>query len=205
MTTRIGVDCDGVLADFSGLALHHINTMLGTAYTHEDVRRFDFSDLVPHESPQRETFRNNLDWSRADMLKAYPHAKALLTELGKLGPVWVVTSPMHNNQRWVYDRLAWLQDELGVDRHRVAFMSDKSAFDGAVLIDDYAGNLHQFEDGGNGRRGILWRQPYSEDGGRVPWDGWWTQSVEGAVAAVREALALPFLGEYADGHGAEWA
>ena len=189
MVTRLGCDCDGVLGDFNSLGLHHLNTLLGTAYTAEDLTRFDFSDLIPHESVQRAEFRRRLDASDALLdIPAYPHASALLDGLGRLGEVWVVTSPMHNNQTWCAQRLRWLQERLGVDRHRVAFMSDKSAFDGAVLIDDYAGNLHQFEDGGNDRRGILWRQPYSEDGGRVPWNGWWTTSVDGALAAVDAEL-----------------
>jgi hypothetical protein len=150
-----------------------------------DVTTADYRNLL--HPADHDAFRRRLDVSNAGSIPVYAHAAPLLRALGNTGgEVWVVTSPMHGNERWCYDRLRWLHAVLGVDRHRVAIMSDKSAFDGAVLIDDLARNLHQFEDGGNGRRGILWRQPYSEDG--CPWNGWWVNTVEGAEQAVRAAL-----------------
>ncbi len=192
MTVRIGVDCDGVLGRFNGLALDIIKDLWdgnglvrSKPFLDSDVTTADYRNLLPTQG-MRDEFRARLDVSFALDIHPYPHAKELLARLAGLGEVWVVTSPMVHNPTWVYDRLFWLKHVLGVDRHRVAFMSDKSAFDGAVLIDDLAKNLHEFEDGGPDRRGILWRQPYSEDG--HAWHGWSVTTVDEAVSATELEL-----------------
>lgn len=167
---RIGVDADEVLFDFSGHCLRIINRIRGTTFVKADIKDFYFKSVLGDDVAAEKEFRHRLDHERtASLLTVLPEACELLDALEKLGDVWVVTSPMHTNQTWVYDRMMALH-ALGVDRHRTCFASDKSCFDGIVLIDDYAANLMQWEDGAvypAERRGILWEHPWSE-----PWAGW---------------------------------
>jgi hypothetical protein len=125
---------------------------------------------------------------------AFTGSHELVSRLSALGELWIVTSPMPANDAWCGRRLCWLNRHYGIDRHRVVFAADKSAVDGVVLIDDYAKNLHQWEDGGPGRRGILWEQPYSRDG--YPWTGWTVRGVDAAVEATVAALV--------DAGGLQW-
>lgn len=167
---RIGVDADEVLFDFSGHCLRILNRIRGTNYTRADVTAWDFSNLLAGDAGAAKEFRARLDHERtASMLAVTPEAGPLLDMLERYGDVWVVTSPMHTNQTWVYDRMMALH-ALGVDRHRIHFASDKSSFDGIILVDDYAPNLMQWEDGAvypAERRGILWERPWSGE-----WVGW---------------------------------
>lgn len=167
---RIGVDADEVLFDFSGHCLRIINRILGTSYGRADVTEWDFGNLFKGDVGARKEFRARLDHERtASMLAVLPEAGPLLDALERLGDVWVVTSQLHTNQTWVYDRTMALH-ALGVDRHRIHYASDKSSFDGIVLIDDKTANLAEWEDAAvypAERRGILWERPWS-----TPWAGW---------------------------------
>jgi 5'(3')-deoxyribonucleotidase len=192
---RIGVDADEVLFDFSGHCLRIINRILGTRYGRADATEWDFGNLFKGDAGARKEFRARLDYERtASMLAVLPEAGPLLDALEKLGDVWVVTSPMHTNQTWVYDRMMALH-ALGVDRHRIHSASDKSSFDGIVLIDDYAKNLHQWEDGAvypAERRGILWERPWSGQ-----WAGWRANGanrVSDVVEMVQYELARRGIG-----------
>lgn len=182
---RIGVDADEVLFDFSGHCLRIINRILGTNYQRSDVTEWDFGNLLGDDVAARKEFRYRLDNERTpSLLAVLPEAGPLLDALERLGDVWVVTSPLHSCQTWVHDRMAALK-ALGVDRHRMHFASDKSSFDGIVLIDDYAANLMQWEDGAQGgaeRRGILWERPWSG-----AWAGW-RATGDGRVGQVIEMV-----------------
>lgn len=207
MRVRIGVDVDGVLADMTSWVLDEVNHLrwLRACINHEpkpaphtvaDVVEWDYDNLLEHPE-DRDTLRYILQGRGVCVsFEPYPHARELLERLGAFGEVWLVTSPMPGSDSWAGERIRWAQERLGVDRHRVAVMADKSAFDGRVLIDDRAQNLLEWEDGGVGRRGILWKQPYSG-----PWAGWWTQSVSGAEDAVIAALRERFGYLPRRGHG----
>lgn len=199
MRPRLLVDCDGVLACFNEWCVELINHMFGTDHLASDITTWDFRNLNLTVE-QNTAFRTCLRGRVAPLLEVYPHAARLLNELERLGDVIIVTSMMPGNPTWAHDRVEWLQRNLGVDRHRVVFAADKSAVDGVVLIDDYAKNLHQWEDGevrnpmvasyGSTRRAILWRQPYSEDGGVTPWAGLGVAAgdVETCMIRVREVI-----------------
>jgi 5'(3')-deoxyribonucleotidase len=177
------------LSDFTGYCVSLINELFGTQHRPEDVTTWDFKNLGLTEA-QQAMLRMCLRGTDPYMLAPLPGAHDLVQRLSALGELWIVTSPMPDNVAWCGYRLEWLRDRFGIDRHRVVFAADKSAVDGVVLIDDYAKNLHQWEDGaspgGPGRRGILWEQPYSRDG--YPWTGWSVRGVEAAVQATAMAL-----------------
>lgn len=193
--TRIGLDVDGVLADFNSYCVALINRLFGTQHLPSATVEWDYDHLIPR-APCNTTvqrfptddpvglFRSYLNQRGVcAALTPFPHARQLVSDLGQLGDVWLVTSPLHTNPTWAHERLQWAQDHLGIDRHRVMLCSDKSAFDGAVLVDDRAQNLQEWEDGGADRRGVLWKRPYSG-----PWAGWWVESPKACVTTVERAL-----------------
>lgn len=167
---RLGVDADGLLFDFHGHALRIINRIRGTKFTEADNTEWDFDNILGDDPAVRKEFRYRLEVERtASLLTVLPEAGELLDAMERLGDVWVVTSPYYECQTWCFDRMMALR-ALGVSKRRVQFASEKTAFDGIILLDDKASNLADWEDGAQGvaeRRGILWERPWSG-----PWAGW---------------------------------
>lgn len=193
MKHRILCDADGVVANFTSAAVRAINRLYGTNHPKgTEPTEWYFGDLIPPGSQE------GLLWDAlsapgiAAGLEPFPHAAELVAELSRLGDVWFVTSPFQTSPTWCYERVRWLQEHLGIDRHRVVFASDKSAVDGVVLIDDRAANLmqwsrgsaqHPLDDDERPNGAILWRQPYSGE-----WCGPAAQTVVDAVTLVEERL-----------------
>lgn len=193
MKHRLLCDVDGVVSNFIGAAVRAINLLYGTNHqTGKEPTEWDFGDLIPPGS------QRGLLWDAlsapgiAAGLEVLPHAVELVSELSQLGDLWFVTSPFQTSPTWCYERARWLQEHLGIDRHRVVFASDKSAVDGVVLIDDRAANLvqwsrgsaqHPLDDDERPHGAILWRQPYSGK-----WCGPAAQTVVDAVTLVEARL-----------------
>jgi 5'(3')-deoxyribonucleotidase len=134
---RIGVDLDGVVADFVSGWVRRYNTEFGTRLRVHDAVGWDAAAELTHFSSMGEFWR----WARCAGpdgrslfrdLPRYPGAVDGLRELQRLGHVVVLTS----KPQWaVADTLAWL-GELNLPLREVHVTTDKAAVDCRVYLED---------------------------------------------------------------------
>jgi len=145
--SRVLLDCDGVMSDFTGYCLDIIEDSFGRRYTPEDVTQWNFGNLLksPGESA---TF-----WAQLK-LAGVAAALAPIVDSDGIGPaeavrairdrgysVYVVTSPMSDNPTWGYEREEWLRRVAGVERSNVLQTPAKHVVAGNFLVDDNQDNI----------------------------------------------------------------
>lgn len=170
------LDCDGVLADFTGYVLRIIRDEFGREYGPEDVTEWDFGNLLETDAEKR------VLWSE---LKAIGVANTLdeLVDPDGVGPraavaairergcrIYCVTSPMPGSPAWAWERICWLEEVAGIHRREVVIASDKTPVCGDFLVDDNLDNIRGWVEARRGR-GLLWDRAYNRghaiDGARV--------------------------------------
>src|ERR1051326_1606631 len=134
---RIGVDLDGVVADFVSGWVRRYNTEFGARLRIRDAVDWDAAAELTHFSSMGEFWR----WARHAgpdgrslfrALPRYPGAVDGLRELQRLGHVVVLTS----KPQWaVADTLAWL-GELDLPLREVHVTNDKATVDCRVYVED---------------------------------------------------------------------
>ncbi len=154
MKRTIGVDVDGVLADFVAEVLRW-STQYGQ-FRREQITEFDilkcwgiahlWGDLDRHIS--RPGVCLGLD--------PYEGAKAFLDELRKRADVVIVTSPWKSSPFWMHERRQWLQDRMGYDGE-IVFTKRKDLIHVEALIDDCAEHVDAFPG-----TGIVLDQPWNQ-------------------------------------------
>ncbi|HEC09982.1 MAG TPA: hypothetical protein ENI86_10510 [Acidimicrobiales bacterium] len=142
MTLRLGIDLDGVVADFSAGWVECYNRDFGTS--------LDASDMQVWDAPAEMTHFADMDgfweWAREcggghslfRVLRPYPGALEALDELNRLGHhlVIVTTKPDYA----VSDTYAWLA-EHGVPATEVHIVWDKTRVVCDVYVEDGPHNL----------------------------------------------------------------
>lgn len=157
MSMAIGIDVDGVTANFVGA----VCALLGIP---EDGTYDDCSKACGGEDAL---------WARISGVGPAFHRVLLSPVHGAREgvaalmaeprfDVWFVTSQPRRDQgcdTWVADRTDWLVRTFGIHEDSIVFTRDKSGFHGDVLIDDYPHQLEQFERSQRSARGILFCPP----------------------------------------------
>ncbi len=135
-TRRILVDCDGVLADFTGAVCRHFQRPLSSVTNWDYAKAWGYNSAI--------FWRDDMHFVRAPgfcaSLGVLVDVRAAIDELRKLGEVLIVTSPMHNAPSWCGERIEWLR-KFGVAENEIIFTSRKELIRGDVLIDDGPSNL----------------------------------------------------------------
>lgn len=131
----IAVDCDGVLADFSGKIVSEINLYCGSSHTVNDIKEFSIASSL---NVSEERIRGIV--SRKGFCASIPQydgAKNFISVLQKYGDVIVCTSP-YDSKHWIKERLVWLKSELDIDSNHVMFCPSgfKRLFAADILIED---------------------------------------------------------------------
>jgi 5'(3')-deoxyribonucleotidase len=163
------LDCDGVLADFTGSVLKALNERNGTDFTPEDVTDWDMAHCLG--VPNRVIYDIASEAGFCLNLKPLPGAEDALDELNKIADVYCVTSPIHTSPYWMFERTQWLYT-YGIVPSHVIQGSAKHLLVGDVFIDDkprsvqswvYARNKRLDRTDGDGA--FLWAQPYNSPAG----------------------------------------
>jgi 5'(3')-deoxyribonucleotidase len=139
---RLLLDCDGVLADFTGGALRVVRDVTKRHYNEVDVTTWEVLDSIftkhPDDLRKREECekRFNQEGFVSD-LNPLPGSIQAVREMLDAGvDLHIVTSALHSSPTWVYERTCWLKKWYGIDKKRVHYTHTKYIIDGDLLVDD---------------------------------------------------------------------
>jgi len=184
---RVGVDVDGVLADFSTPALKLMSEFLGKPLTPEMQQTWDLEDLLPSE--RVEEF-----WRLVGATKGFcrdlpplPGAIEGIQELKKVASVYIVTAYLYHGHTWVHERDRWVEEHLGLGHSRVVHTKAKFTFSAHMLIDDKPRNVQEWAEEHEKGVPVLWTRPFNvgeKFPGRIDYRVVRTDSWEKVVALV---------------------
>lgn len=156
MTHTIGLDVDGVLADFLG---HTIATLRRNGFDCPDREGFTEWDIAPQLDPAAAVFIAKM-WRRAGWCVSIPPlegARAFVDEIRRRGfRVVFITTPMLGAPAWMEERRSWLVDVMGAADREIVFTHQKDLVRTDRLLDDKFENV-KTRDGG-----ILFLASYNE-------------------------------------------
>lgn len=152
----IGLDVDGVLADFTGFLLQFHNLELekqnqkfkNGAYK----KQFYVEDITEHcvekfigQEAWDELFVKLKPYEFVKHLPLYENAQQFVSNLKQIGKVVFVTAPYWKYDSWCSERFYWLQKHFACTEKDVIFTHNKSLFCGDLLIDDNPHFLQEWE------------------------------------------------------------
>lgn len=133
----LGVDMDGVIADWVGGILFHLEQLGHKPPQREELTSYQFQNDLPDGQKQAMSQIANTQGFFAD-LDPIPWAMELLRTLDAMGlHIVFVTSPYLSNPHCYPEKVAWITKHLGYKfRDRVVLTLDKTLVDVDVLVDD---------------------------------------------------------------------
>jgi 5'(3')-deoxyribonucleotidase len=142
---RLLLDCDGVLADFTGPCLEVLSRHMGQEYHREHVTHWHIKEVL--SVPE-----NIWDMTLAEMklpnfcssLPVFPGAVDAVQRLKAYADVFIVTSPL-DGPYWAWERERWLLRHFDIPPGRVVSTSAKQVVDGDILVDDKTQTLVEWE------------------------------------------------------------
>ena len=188
MNFTIGLDVDGVVADFVGGAMGVINASCADKRRAEDVVGDDVMACFSFTDYERFLILRRLrapGFARSlKPLHGAVHAVQRLRSMHGVDVVFV-TSPLRGSATWQTDREDWLATRFpGIN---VMFMHHKEYADVDLLIDDTPANVKSTLARHGPGSALLWVTPYNRHGGKLPSIASW-----GAlIAHVKSRLPQP--------------
>jgi len=159
---HILIDCDGVLADFSG----HLLRLVGSELTVEDITEWDiFKFMTPSQLECAKMLLAGPEfWASQPQI---PGAAEGVEEL-RSGDhtITVVTSPWYGCEVWGHVRREWLKRNFAVDAADVVVAARKERLQGEVFIDDKTENGEAWAAANPAGLAALYAQPYNRGDGR---------------------------------------
>lgn len=152
---RVLVDVDGVLADFTPVAVQAIETVTGKPFAREGRNEWDlFAGLTrEQDSAVWQLIGQPGVVARMELL---PGARDLMGALRDLAEeVYVVTSAP-DLPHWHKERLWWLWEHLQVPRKKVVFASEKHIIRADAIIDDRPATVERWLEEHSAGLGILY-------------------------------------------------
>lgn len=178
---RILLDVDGVLGNFTGPYIEHVNQVLGTAYTVDDITEFDIGRCLGLSDEAIIQCYDAIPpgWCRG--LPVSPEAIDGVAQLRELGQVYIVTSPLYH-PTWAHERAEWLWKHFKIPFNKIVSTSAKYTVSGDYLIDDRMANLSHWELEQKGV-GVHWKNRHNR--GEV-WTGRSAYHWPGVLAHIKE-------------------
>lgn len=144
MKRTIGLDVDGVLADWTQAALDGIDSGL----TIDDVDEFKLQRVLkrkcgPEVVKRFEAFVSRAEFTRHQ--KPLPWAHELVETARAFGEVTIITSPWRT-PGWYDARVAWLKEQFGIDQDQILVGARKERTRYNVFVDDKPANCNKYAD-----------------------------------------------------------
>lgn len=133
---RVLLDCDGVLADYTGQCSRELKRKFGITLDAEDLATWDFSkQLAPVVRAYLEEIQKGAEfWEDIDRIEG---ADAAVTAIQLSGhEIHVVTSPHFDCIGWAWSRRKWLKRHFGIKPENVTITQSKFLVGGDVFVDD---------------------------------------------------------------------
>lgn len=158
--SRVLLDCDGVIADWTGAVAEVIKNVSGLEM--DRTKWFNSKDL-----PKQYRFKVMGIISGEGFCRSFnplPGAIEAIKELRGLGhDVHFVTS-MWDCKSWVFDRNVWLVKHKLCDAPGgVTYTKDKYVVYGDYLVDDKISNVQKWQLAWPDKTGIVWAQPWNAE------------------------------------------
>lgn len=154
----IGLDVDGVLADFDGAVRSAIQDLLPDHPLPKETTAWPLREAYDLSGPERDRVIEALNPIDFDPLPA----AALVPEIGYLGEVVFITASMESHPTWDWQRRRWLKRRFGswaVPNTIFASRKDLMAGRVDILVDDKPLNALRFWEAGG--KSILFDQPWN--------------------------------------------
>jgi 5'(3')-deoxyribonucleotidase len=169
MSKVIGLDCDGVLADFVGATLDLAHRFTSLRFKRDDIKTWDIFDYVkdPLNSDLKRTVQRSIEKRGfCQNLKVLPGSIKAVQALRELGEVVCITSPWVTNPTWGYERTEWLREHFGFEWRQIIHTGRKEFVHCDYLVDDRLSNLvewnaYQGRTSRYGGHAILWDTPHN--------------------------------------------
>lgn len=158
---RVGVDCDGVLADLLTPCLRIAGEMLGRELAVDHLTGWELDHIFPDPALAAAFWLRVGEPGVCRNLEPYPEALAGMKDLQEVADVYIVTSYLHGAPQWVYERDQWVQEHFGVTRNKMVYTEAKYTFSGRVLVDDKPQNIIKWTEEHPRGTGVLWSRPYN--------------------------------------------
>lgn len=164
---NVGIDCDGVLADFDLLCAQVLFEVTGRLVDFKKRKSWSSRHLVPEWA--EDAFDEKLrEPGRAAGIEPLPGAKRGITQLKEIANVYVITSPLNDGPFWPYERTCWLEKHFGISRDNVIQASSKAKHlvSLSVLVEDKASTLDRWfahHDPSADVHAVLWRTHFNFD------------------------------------------
>ena len=166
---RIGVDMDGVLADFTGKAIVNIKKRFGIDVAYDDINIPRIGDLVYGYLPEeeqakfdrpRDLYKEICPAGFFENINAYEGVIETLKILHKLHDVVIVTKPLEW-ENCPGEKYTWLNKHLGFKPKLILVnsMEAKGMIDVDVMIDDDPRVLKSL----SSATGIAVRRPWNKE------------------------------------------
>ena len=167
---RLGIDVDGVLADFGRPLISAVTTR----FTFDDLRVWDFfSRFTKAEKKVIDELLEQPDFWRDQPVIA--GAKEGIRKLRAAGyELLFITSPWGACREWERVRQEWLHAHFDVSSKDVIPISRKEVVYVDMLVDDRPQNLYDYHKAWPNARTYIFDQPYNQEVGaphiRWTWD-----------------------------------
>lgn len=171
--STILLDCDGVLADFSGYLLRTVNSDRGA----EAVCQWDiFSLLAEWHGPEVEKRAiqccNNAGFWEAQPV--VPYAQEAVAWLRSLRHrIVVVTAPWYGCRGWESVRREWLEKYFEVSKEEVIITANKELIRGDLLVDDRPKHLEDWHRANPDGRAVCFDASYNRPTSTPAFDWPW--------------------------------
>lgn len=164
MKPLVLLDCDNVIADFTGAVLDLVHEYSDRRYTHAHVVSYDILSVLPEPTDVKRTVWRRLRHPGV-CERIRPHLDAFegVKRLRDVADVHVVTTPLEGSDHWMAERAAWLKRHFDFSHKDVTFTDRKDLVMGDYIVDDKPEHTQRFG-------GLLWDTPYNRNvlhGGRV--------------------------------------
>ncbi len=186
------VDCDGPLSCFTEAYLRAVFLETDQRIPIEDVDQWDIhktdafqraamaASITPNELKSR-VVQHVIKEGFCQTLAVQPGALEAIAELWKHGDVYVVTSPWDSSPTWMYERLWWVHNKLGIPRGHVIQTGRKHLVRGDVFVDDKLSHVEEWGEAWPGATPILFDMHHNR-GTKSRYRGGWAEAIRAAAA-----------------------
>ncbi len=155
----IGIDCDGVIANYTQLVLDYTNQIYNTSYVEDDITDYELESVLGRDKVNK--VMSIIEANKAiRQMKLHDNSQKFVKDLSELGDIIYVTAPYYSYERWCFERIGWLGEYFGAKNDQVIFTSGKQYVDFDIMIDDSVKMVNKILD--NGKKVVMIERPWNK-------------------------------------------